>query len=56
MKTTEDALDTTGNLCYTIQRIYTCKGETPMKKLKVGIIGAGNIATSAHLPSYENVL
>ena len=26
-----------------------------MKKLKVGIIGAGNIATSAHLPSYEKL-
>ena len=26
-----------------------------MKKLKVGIIGAGNIATSAHLPSYQQL-
>ncbi|MGM9625969.1 MAG: Gfo/Idh/MocA family protein [Eubacteriales bacterium] len=26
-----------------------------MKKLKVGIIGAGNIATSAHLPAYANL-
>lgn len=26
-----------------------------MKKLKVGIIGAGNIATSAHLPSYQTM-
>ncbi|MBQ8402013.1 MAG: Gfo/Idh/MocA family oxidoreductase, partial [Clostridia bacterium] len=25
------------------------------KKLKVGIIGAGNIATSAHLPSYQKL-
>ena len=26
-----------------------------MKKLKVGIVGAGNIATGAHLPSYQEL-
>lgn len=26
-----------------------------MKKLKVGIVGAGNISTSAHLPSYQEL-
>ena len=26
------------------------------KKLRVGIVGAGNIATSAHLPSYQHLL
>ena len=26
-----------------------------MRKLKVGIIGAGNIATSAHLPAYAQL-
>ncbi|MBQ4590563.1 MAG: Gfo/Idh/MocA family oxidoreductase, partial [Clostridia bacterium] len=25
------------------------------KKLRVGIIGAGNIATSAHLPAYQQL-
>ena len=26
-----------------------------MKKLRVGIVGAGNIAQSAHLPSYQEL-
>ena len=26
-----------------------------MKKIRIGICGAGNIATSAHLPSYQKI-
>ena len=29
--------------------------ENMAKKLRVGIIGAGNIATSAHLPAYQQL-
>lgn len=26
-----------------------------MKKIRVGVVGAGNIARSAHLPAYQNL-
>lgn len=26
-----------------------------MKKLKIGVVGAGNIAVNAHLPAYKEI-